>query len=164
MHSFKDNGGRAWVLSIHVAAVKRVRALLGVDLYSLVDDRFEGLSKLLGDPVALVDVLYVLCRDEAEKLGVSDEDFGRGMGGDAIQHAADAFLEELADFFPDPRVRAGLRKVIGASRTVKDRMLDRLEATLDAIDPEAVARTLSGSHGSAPASSASTRAPSRSAS
>ena len=70
MQSFKDNAGRVWVVQIHVSAVKRVRAIVGLDLYSLVDDRFQGLAKLLSDPVSLVDVLYVLCKDEADRAGM----------------------------------------------------------------------------------------------
>jgi hypothetical protein len=159
MKSFKDNAGRTWVLSIHVAAVKKVRALAGVDLYSLVDDRFQGLAKLLNDPVSLVDVIYVLCRDEAEKLGVSDEDFGCAMAGDAIEHAARAFVEELVDFFPDPRVRAGLRKVIDAATAVKDRLMEHLEASVARIDPDFEANRLIASSTSSPAPSASTPGP-----
>lgn len=164
MKAFKDNAGRTWLVSINVAAVKRCRALCDVDLYGLVDDKFEGLSRLLGDPVSLVDVLYCLCKDEADKLGITDEDFGRGMGGDSLAVASDAFLEELTDFFPDPRVRAGLRKVLAAGRTVRDRLLDHLDLKLDGIDPDAEARRLIASSGNSPASSASTPAPSRSAS
>lgn len=153
MKSFRDNAGRAWVLAIHVLAVKRVRGMLGIDLYSLIDDRFQGLGKLLADPVQFVDVLYVLCKDEADRLGVTDEDFGRAMAGDAIELASTAFLEELTDFFPDPRVRAGIRKVIEASKRVRDSLMSRLENRLDAIDPEAEANRLSGSSGNSPGSS-----------
>lgn len=155
MKTFRDNAGRPWTVVINVYAVKRVRGLLGLDLYSLVDDRFQGLGKLLADPVALVDVLYVLCKDEADKLGVSDEDFGRGMGGDAIEHASTAFLEELTDFFPEPRVRAGIRRVIEAGRKMRDSLLTHMEGSLAAIDPDAEARRLIGSSGSSPGSSGS---------
>lgn len=147
MKTFQDNAGRTWVLSIHVYAVKRVRAICGVDLYGLVDEKFEGLGKLLSDPVVLVDVLYVLCKDEAEKLTVSDEDFGRAMAGDAIEHATDAFLAELTDFFPDPRIRTGLAKVLAVSRTVRDRMIDLATVEIDSLDLESVARKLIVSSG-----------------
>lgn len=156
MKIFKDNAGRTWTVSITVYAVKRVRARLNVDLYGLVDEKFEGLSKLLGDPVALVDVLFVLCEEEAGKLGVSDEDFGRAMGGDAIGHAADAFTDELVDFFPDPRVRTGLKKVLTASRQVQDIIRDRMMEEIGTIDPGAVVESLKSSPGSVPGSSAST--------
>jgi len=163
MKTFTDNAGRTWTVAINVAAVKRVRGLLGVNLYGLIDDKFAGLAKLLADPCDLVDVLYVLCKDEADAKGVTDVDFGRAMAGDAIDHATDAFLAEFTDFFPDPRVRAGLSTVIAKGRIVRDRMMDRMTATLETIDPAAVAETLIGSSGNAPASSGSTRGRSRSA-
>jgi hypothetical protein len=160
MRAFKDNAGRTWTVAINVAAIKRVRGLAGVDLFGLVDDGFKGLAKLLGDPIDLVDVLYVLCKDEADKLGITDEDFGRAMAGDAIGSASDAFLEELTDFFPDPRVRAGMRKVIDAGRKVRDRMLVRMDEKLNQIDPDAEARKLIDSSISSPESSESTPDPS----
>jgi hypothetical protein len=164
MHSFKDSKGRAWTFSIHVSAVKRVRAVAGVDLYGLVDDGFKGLAELTADPVRLVDVMWVLCEEEARKLGVSDEDFGAAMAGDALGNAAEAFVAELIDFFPNPRARAGLKQVVEKGRRVQELMADAAEAKLATIDEVAEADKLIASFGSAPASSASTPDPSPSAS
>lgn len=160
MKTFADNAGRMWTLAIHVFAVKRTRALCGVDLYGLVDEKFEGLGRLLGDPVQFVDVLYSLCKDEADKLGITDEDFGRSLAGDSLERATDAFLAELTDFFPDPRARAGLRKVLEMGRGLTERVLAHAMQELDATDLDAAARTLIGSSGSLRASSGSTRTPS----
>lgn len=164
MHTFTDHAGRTWTVAIHVAAVKRCRALASVDLYGLVDDKFEGLSKLLSDPCGLVDVLYVLCKDEADKLGVSDEDFGRGLGGDSLERATAAFLEELTDFFPDPRVRAGMRRVMAAGHQLAGRLIDLAMVKLDGIDLDDEAKKLIGSSGNSRASSGSTPGHSRSGS
>jgi len=76
MHSFVDNSRRTWEVAINVTAVKRIRGLLGIDLYALVDDGFKSLSKLVSDPVTLADVLYCLCKDQADKQSITDEDFG----------------------------------------------------------------------------------------
>ena len=162
MHSFVDNSRRTWEIAINVAAVKRIRGLLGIDLYALVDDGFKSLSKLVSDPVTLADVLYCLCKDQADKQSISDEDFGRALAGDAITQAADAFVEELIDFFPDARARAGLRKVIDAGRKVRQRLLTHAETLLETIDPEAEATKLIASFGNSPASSQSTPVHSRS--
>lgn len=156
MKTFRDNAGRTWVVSINVSAVKKVRGLAGIDIYGLVNDSFQGLAKLLNDPIDLVDVLYVLCKDEADKLGVSDEDFGRAMGGDSLEHAADAFVNELADFFPDPRLRAGLKKVFAKNRMVRDRLLTHMDAEIEGFDIDALATKLIESSGSSRASSDST--------
>jgi hypothetical protein len=156
MHSFVDNSRRTWEVAINIAAVKRIRGLLGIDLYSLVDDGFKSLSKLVSDPVTLADVLYCLCKDQAEKQSISDEDFGRSLAGDAITQAADAFVEELIDFFPDARARASLRKAIEAGKTVRDKVLSHAEKILDSIDPETEAKKWISSSGTWPESSGST--------
>jgi hypothetical protein len=162
MKPFKDTEGREWLVSINVNAIKRVRGLLNIDLYKLLDDGYKGLSDLLSSPIELVDVLYVLCQEKAEERGITDEQFGRAMAGDALQHAADAFLEELTDFFPDPRVRAGLKKVIEAGKRVRDKLMDHAEALLDDVNPEAEAEKLIASSTYVPASSESIPVPSRS--
>lgn len=160
MRTFTDAAGRVWTLAIHVAAIKRVHARLGLNLYQLLDDRFQSLGALLGDPVRLVDVLFVLCQDEAQARNVSDEDFGRAMFGDAIHHAAEAFLEELIDFFPDPRGRQSLHTILTEARNVRHRMLDRAEQMLASFDADREANKLMTSFGIAPESSASTPDPS----
>jgi hypothetical protein len=53
MRTFIDNAGRTWTLQINVAAVKRVRGLVNIDLYKLIDDGMEPLAKLVADPVDL---------------------------------------------------------------------------------------------------------------
>jgi hypothetical protein len=131
--------------------------VLGIDLYALVDDGFKSLSKLVSDPVTLADVLYCLCKDQAEKQSISDEDFGRALAGDAITQAADAFVEELIDFFPDARARASLRKAIEAGKTVRDKVLSHAEKILDSIDPETEAKKWISSSGTWPESSAVTQ-------
>jgi len=163
MRTFTDNAGRTWTVAINVAAVKRARGLINVDLYKLVDDGFQALAKLVADPVQLADVLYCLCKDEADAKQISDEDFGRALAGDAITLAADAFVEELIDFFPDARARAGLRRVIDAGKKVRDKLLDHAETLLGTIDPEHEAKGLIASFGNSRASSLSTPAPSPSA-
>ena len=162
MHSFVDNSRRTWEIAINVAAVKRIRGLLGIDLYALVDDGFKSLSKLVSDPVTLADVLYCLCKDQAEKQSISDEEFGRALAGDAITQAADAFVEELIDFFPDARARASLRKAIEAGKTVRDKVLSHAERILDSIDPEVEAQKWISSSGTLPESSVVTPDPSAS--
>ena len=157
MHSFVDNSRRTWEVTINVAAVKRIRGLLGIDLYALVDDGFKSLSKLVSDPVTLADVLYCLCKDQAERQSITDEDFGRSLAGDVITQAADAFVEELIDFFPDARARGSLRKAIEAGKAVREKVLNHAEKILDSIDPETEAQKWINSSGTWPASSASTQ-------
>jgi hypothetical protein len=146
-----------------VTTIRRVRAALDVDLYQLVDDGMQALGRLVADPVRLADVLYVLCKDDADAKNISDEDFGRALAGDAITAAAEALVEELVDFFPDERSRAALRRVIATGREVRTKLLDRAETLLETINPDECASNLISSWTSSLESSASTPAPSRSA-
>jgi hypothetical protein len=125
-----------------------------------VDDGFKPLGALVGDPVMLADVLYCLCKDEADAKQITDEDFGRALGGDAITLATDAFLEELIDFFPEARARSSLRKIVAESKKVRDRLMGRAEKVLESFDADREANKLLRSFGIAPESSASTPAPS----
>ena len=153
MKPFNDTANRTWTVTINVDAIKRVRSLLSIDLLKVLDDGCKLLAELHDDPILLVDVLYCLCKPQADLLKITDEDFGRAMFGDAILHAHTAFIEELADFFPSVRQRAAIRKLIGKTNQVVDRLLDHTETKLDQVDPDAVARTLIGSSGNSPASS-----------
>jgi len=123
-----DNTGRAWSLAINVDAVKRVKALVNVDLLEAVEGKL--IERLVGDPVLLCDIVFVLCKPQADQLGVSDEDFGRSMAGDAIEQATAAMLEELVDFFPSRR-RALLTKAVGKFKTLQETVLTAAEARLD---------------------------------
>jgi hypothetical protein len=157
MKTFPDTTGRTWTVAVTVDAIKRVRGLANVDLMTVIDGKLVG--RLSTDPVLLVDVLYALCKPEADAAGVSDEDFGRAMAGDAIGLATDALLEDLADFFPSAR-RTVLRKALAKTRAVEARAGEIAGAKIDAMDVEdLMRRALGGSAGSSPGPSASTPAP-----
>jgi hypothetical protein len=168
MKTFQDNAGRTWSLAINVAAVKRVKDLLGVDLLTVLDGKL--LEELAGDPVKLCDVVYVLCKPEADAKGISDEQFGQAMAGDALEHATTAFLEELVGFFPQGR-RTVLSRTLAKLKQLETRVLNHVTTTLEGdridrameaelarVDRDIDARlaAIGGSSGNSPASSAST--------
>lgn len=107
MKTFKDTAGREWEIAINVTTVKRVKALLEVDL--LESFGTELARQLSTDPILLADLLFCLVKPQADALNITDEQFGEGLAGDAIQDATDAFLEELINFSPSPR-RGPLKK------------------------------------------------------
>ena len=138
MHLFKDTVGREWEVTINVTSMKKVRSLLSVDLYRLAEDGFRLLHGLLDDPCLFVDVLFVLCREQAEKRGVSDEDFGRGLCGSPLEKATDAFLEEFVDFFPESKQRP-LREAMAKMRAVDEKLMLAATAKIRAFDAEKMA-------------------------
>lgn len=129
MRTFKDTAGREWEISVNVAAVKRVRSLINVDLMAAIGSR-EILERLATDDVLAVDVIYALCKPQADAGGVTDERFGEAMAGGAIKDAYDAFMEELADFFRDPAQRRVLRKVLDRQKVAEAKAQKMLEETL----------------------------------
>jgi len=166
MKVFKDNASREWTVEINVAALKRVKSLTDVDLLGVLEGTL--IERLIGDPVLLCDVVYAVCKPQADEREVSDEDFGRAMAGDAIEHATEALLEELVSFCPSPRDRANLGRVLKATQDVMDKARDIVEARLESGELEKAAEQAlaqaqtpprggpGSSSGSAPESSDST--------
>ena len=115
MQQFKDSADRDWSVEVNVAAVKRVRSMLGG--LDLLDPKV--FNRLADDPVQLVDVLYVLCKPQADEKGITDEQFGRSMAGDALGRATDALLQEIVDFFHGGK-RLVMSKVLQKSKTLLD--------------------------------------------
>ena len=128
MKTFNDATGRVWTLAINVDAIKRVKSLVSVDLLDAVNGKL--LERLVADPILLCDVLFCLCKPEADAKSVSDADFGRSMAGDVIDLATTAFLEELVDFFPSRR-RTILQKALTKLKVLETRVLAAAEAKID---------------------------------
>ena len=133
MQTFKDNQDRSWEVALSVNAIKRVKGTLEIDLLEVIEGKL--LERLAGDPVLLCDVVFVVCQPQADKLGISDEDFGRAMAGEAIDAATAALLEELVDFFPRPR-REVLRKVLDKLKKLEGMTLAAATKVLDSEDLE----------------------------
>ena len=142
MHIFKDNQGRSWNFALNVWEMKRIRASLGVDLVNAVALGKDGnvqadlVDRIANDPCLLVDILWVVCEEQAKEDGVSDVDFGSSLAGDAVEEATRAFLDELVDFFPGAR-RLFLRKAVELARRYAAQTDAALKAALESPEFEA---------------------------
>ncbi len=165
MRQFKDNAGRTWTVDINVATLKRVRGLTGVDLMQVIEGTL--IEKFIRDPVLLCDVVYAVCKPEADAAKVSDEEFGKAMAGDAIEAATGAVLDELISFCPSPRDRANLGRVLQATNRVMEKARDVTEKRIETLTSESeldklvnrLLETSGSSSTSAPELSASTPGP-----
>ena len=161
MKTFNDNAARSWTVQVNVDAIKRVRDLTQVNLLEVVEGKL--LERLISDPILLCDVIYCLCKPEADVKSISDVEFGRAMGGDAIDAATTALLEELVDFFPQAKRRV-LAKALAKLQKLQTAALAAVETRLDSpeLDRQMALRLaqLENSSGSALESSASPPAPS----
>ncbi len=161
MHTFQDTLGRTWSVSINVDTIRRVRSLLSINLSDATDGKL--VHSLSTDPVLLCDLLFVMVQPEAEAKNVTDEDFGRALGGDVLDYASTALLEELVDFFPSGK-RTIFRKVLEKFRKLQGIALEMVTHRLESDEPERKmtaalknleAASMSGdSSGNSPASSA----------
>ena len=158
MRTFKDNAGRMWSVTLNVLQMKRIRAHLGIDLVNVITLDAGGkvkvdlVDRIANDPCLLVDILWVCVEDEAKAAGVTDEEFGRALAGDAIDEATKALLDELVDFFPGVK-RLFLKKAVELARKYTGDMTAALEKALS--DPELERRVEESmrSSASSPASS-----------
>jgi len=147
MSRFTDTAGRDWIVAVNVFSIKRVRVALEIDLTQVYDaDGTDILTRLANDPVALVDVLYVLCRDQAVERDLSDEDFARAVAGDVIDQATGAFVEAMIHFFPHRQSRplaAIWARVTRGDERVAEALLDRVEGgSLDRLVDDQVTKAI----------------------
>jgi hypothetical protein len=176
MKEFRDDQGRPWMVAITVAAAERVRGLVTVDVTEDVEQFDGSVSRQTRKaPLDIIDtssiantlqilrsqygtvgeVLYAICRKQADEKKISREDFLDGLRGDAIEAGVKAIEEELVDFFP-PR----LRKMVGLLATKMDEvaaeMLGQAEARMQAATASSLLEQSGTQSTRPPESSAST--------
>jgi hypothetical protein len=118
--SWTDSDNRSWSCAITVATVKRVQQLAEVNLL----EAFDGLlMKLADDPVSLANVLYAVCKLQADERGVTDEQFGELLGGETIEAATTALVQGIIDFFPNPR-RQVLKQIWAKTQKARQAVTD----------------------------------------
>jgi hypothetical protein len=114
MHKFKYSREREWSISLNGWTLKRLKEELDFDARD-----HESILRVSSDPALLCNVLFVLCEDQAKEKSVTDRDFGMAMTGDAIEAAADAYMQETADFFP--RQKQALNTMLARMKETQDR-------------------------------------------
>jgi len=152
MTNWTDANGRNYTCAITVSTMKRVKEATGLNLMETVTG--DLLSRLGEDPALFVDVLYAIHRPQCDAAGVTAEQFGEALYGDALDRATRAFTAALVEFLPDPRTR----RLMGAA--LKKAEEEAEEAFRKAEEAMGSGVSLPASSGgvatSAPASSAST--------
>jgi len=109
MANFSDNNGRNWVVTLNVHAMKTIKQTLDIDL--LADEGPEILQRLSDDIELAVNVLYLAIKEQLDTASISDEQFGKSLGGDCLNEAVGALVQAMIDFFPNPQKREFLSKL-----------------------------------------------------
>lgn len=99
--AWQDREGRKWPTTISVTTIARVKEATGVNLLEIVEGKL--LPRFLDDPLLLVDVLYVVCKPQADERSVSKDAFGDLFVGDVTVEAVQSLVRGLLDFFPSDR-------------------------------------------------------------
>ncbi|MBI5864320.1 MAG: hypothetical protein HZB38_07420 [Planctomycetes bacterium] len=145
MKTFTDSAGRTWTIAVTVDAIKRVEGLIkGVNLANLTAGDPPLLTRLETDVVLLCDVIFALVKPQADQLSVTDEEFGKAMGGDAIMAAHDAFWEELTGFFRQLR-RTDTARAIEKQAALVKATVEAIEQRVETLDTSAVIQKALGS-------------------
>lgn len=134
MRRFKDNQDREWKIEVNGFTVGEVRRDTGVLLPSWYDDQMKLPRELASDWCKLVDVLWVLCREQAEATNVSQKEFASALMGDALGSAWDALEEAVPDFFTSPDQREMARTLTGKLRTASKVYMEAAKKMPEAID------------------------------
>ena len=76
----------------------------------------------------LGDVLFAICKPQADQQDVDDEAFAEGLAGDSIDEACKALVDALVAYFPESRRRL-LRKAADKQKMIETRGLEAIEQT-----------------------------------
>jgi len=134
MPAFTDALKREWLVTIDAPKIQAVRTECQLDLAGLDGTAFQ---KLHDDPCLLVNVLWVLCRQQ--RTDVTATQFGEALVGDPIEQATEALITAVTDFFPQ-RKRSLLRSLAQKQAAVITKGMELLTAKMG--DPNLEARML----------------------
>jgi len=115
MSSFNDRNGRTWTPRITCGVLKRYERATKLSVFRLFAQHGAA---ALGHVVPGIDELIKLIHLAIAYQNplVSEDDLADAIGGDSLQAAWDAVLEELGDFFPPTKKVLGLLKSDGLTR------------------------------------------------
>lgn len=105
MGTYKDATGYTWAVNLDVKALKEIRRRvtdadgLRVDLLDVQNG--ATIAKVLGDPILLTDILWVVCEKQAKNDGITQDAFYAAHRGNVFMQAMDALVEAISDFFPE---------------------------------------------------------------
>lgn len=99
---FKTADGNEYALTINIGAIKRVRDIAGVDLFTLADPSDGGpplATRLFTDPVLLGQIIAAIVYPQLHERGVTAEAFAEQMDARAVVQAQTALVTQLRFFF-----------------------------------------------------------------
>lgn len=103
MSTFADNTGHTWRVAINLGAVSRIRQKTSINLHDATlgeSSRRNPVNRIVSNRDKLIAVLYVACESQADKLGLSQDDFAARFDDATVERAREALGAEVIDYFP----------------------------------------------------------------
>lgn len=140
MRTFKTTDGAEWVIDLNIETARRLRAAMREDenLQNVDFLDYAALLTSLNDVFFAADLVYFVCKDQADERNVTAADFGRLLKGSLLFDAITAFTGEYLDFFPDPTIAEKMRALVEKTKNLKETVCDALMEKAD----ELAAKTL----------------------
>jgi hypothetical protein len=104
LSQFVDQRGRTWRLELNYSLAKRLREVTSLDFVNYQDGK--ALLAIHDSDEKLVQVLWLLCESQAQASSVGEEEFGAGLGGDALEQAIEALEQALINYSRPARRQA----------------------------------------------------------
>jgi len=105
MHKFTDDLEREWKIILNTTIMEDISDGLDIDLFEPIKEGEN--EQLLGkivptsreNIIRFVNMLFMICESQCKEQGITDKQFGQGLGGGGLKSATTAFYEEWMDFF-----------------------------------------------------------------
>lgn len=159
MKSFKDLAGRDWHVHFTVAAFCRARELFNIVLGIPMQGEPTVGDLLMNDPGFQGQVLYAVCKTQADGMGLSREQFFDLLEPEVIANASTVLLSEYIDFFRRAGRKAETSVLHGALLARERLMTDALSENEVAERIISLLATASGEQSAAPQESSESPIP-----
>ena len=128
MSKFKDDKGREWTLVLNYHIASRIEDELEIPLLS-------KLQEVEFSPRHCVEMVWMIIEQQAEKQGVTPEDFGGSIIGDTLEHLSDALLDCVAFFYKglNPQQAKLLTSMKEMRKKLTGELLDRMEDSISEV-------------------------------
>jgi hypothetical protein len=139
MNSFTDNKFHRFDIEINISIVRKINSRMGVDMLNDVED---FTSRIISDPIFMVDTLWIACESQARSYGMDDEAFGESLAGDCIGNARTSLLDSIRDFFPTCEERDVVGAAVIRGMGLAAAMRRRAITVMEGMDADAIAAAL----------------------
>ena len=135
MASFKDTKGDIWEVSFSVQEALDLEDKLGLTIENIHTLGGEPSGKInprvvVRNMAKLVNVLFVVCGDQAKERGLTDREFGRRFNMHVFSNAAEAFFRAFLNFTLSPEAMAQAAGVMDRKSSLIARKIANAEEGL----------------------------------